>query len=394
MSLDHLTLSFAASLVLALSGGALILLYLGHRQERALRLAAAAFLLGAAGIALLTSHQLAPARTSLAFGNLLVIVGNALLPMAVRMFYGRRLRWHVPLLWLAAAGLIFPSAVYAGLGFTGRVALFGLFYAPLAFWTAFEFLRPNPHRAVYENWAAPRVLCGLIFLLHGIYNIVRALHPLYTDSTATVPAEPSLLHGLTMLYALVIGVVFPFGLAMIAGQKLQRRIDQLARLAPLTGALNRRAFEQRVDKELASAARHGRPTSLIILDLDHFKHINDSYGHACGDAVLEQIVGLLRERLRPDTALARLGGEEFAVLLPAAQESAAIVVMERVLAALRLATLRYGSINLQVTASAGVASAPTDGNSFATLYRKADQRLYHAKATGRDRVCGQASIPA
>lgn len=180
------------------------------------------------------------------------------------------------------------------------------------------------------------------------------------------------------------------GAAAIVGA-LRRRIDYLltklvetARTDELTGLPNRRAFNEELARALARAARSGEPLSLCVLDLDHFKNVNDRFGHQVGDEVLANAAEVLRVSLREGDLAARYGGEEFAALLPATDSATAYAVAERVRAAIAGAAARPG---LQVTVSIGTASATAEADCDASdLLRRADRALYAAKRTGRNRV--------
>ena len=154
---------------------------------------------------------------------------------------------------------------------------------------------------------------------------------------------------------------------------LARQRDELARISltdPLTEALNRRGFEDRLGRELADAVRSGRPLTLVVLDLDDFKSVNDREGHAAGDALLRETVRRLSEVLRPHDSLGRLGGDEFALLCPGAGEPNVTIVLDRLTDALT------GS----VPASIGHSCFPSDGDNPEALFVHADRRLYSAKA--------------
>lgn len=162
-----------------------------------------------------------------------------------------------------------------------------------------------------------------------------------------------------------------------------RRREQLSKLAltdDLTGLPNRRHFQERLSAELARVSREGVPVSLLLVDIDDFKSVNDSLGHPAGDAVLRELAGVLRDGVRTADVACRTGGEEFAVILPNTDEAEARRCAERLLASIRSA----GDIRV----SAGVASAPTDGRTVATLFQVADDRLLAAKAAGKDRLVG------
>jgi diguanylate cyclase (GGDEF)-like protein len=161
-------------------------------------------------------------------------------------------------------------------------------------------------------------------------------------------------------------------------------ITRISRADPLTGCLNRRGFEERMEAELARAARSGLPVGLILLDLDHFKAVNDEHGHAAGDGVLAAVTHILREHLRAEDQLGRLGGEEFLALLPDAGEAAAASAAEKLRAEVAAARVAHEGRDLAVTVSAGWATWA--GEAAEDLLRRADEALYEAKRSGRGRV--------
>ena len=163
----------------------------------------------------------------------------------------------------------------------------------------------------------------------------------------------------------------------------EARILELTRTDPLTGAANRRWLAQRLDEELARAVRLGEVCRLILVDLDHFKGINDGFGHHMGDQVLKAFVVLAKTVIRPYDLVARYGGEEFVLLLPACVLHEAVVVAERLRQELEGSVIE--GLPQKVTASFGVASA-TVLDSADDLLRRADKALYTAKDEGRNRV--------
>src|SRR5215213_987727 len=164
---------------------------------------------------------------------------------------------------------------------------------------------------------------------------------------------------------------------------LRARISDSARTDPLTGLLNRRTLEELLDIELERAARGGRPLSVIVGDLDSFAAVNERHGHAAGDSALQLVAAnALKWKRRIDVA-ARIGGEEFALLLPETDERGAFIVAER----LRRATHRaFADAGMQVTSSFGVASSPAHGADAVGLLRAADRAVAAAKDLGRDRT--------
>jgi diguanylate cyclase (GGDEF)-like protein/putative nucleotidyltransferase with HDIG domain len=149
----------------------------------------------------------------------------------------------------------------------------------------------------------------------------------------------------------------------------RKELAQISRTDPLTGSLNRRGFEERVDAELGEGARGGRPLTLVLIDLDDFKTVNDTHGHAAGDELLCWVVATIGAGLRPFDAIGRLGGDEFAVVLPGAARADALEVAARVRHAL----------SERVSAAMGLATFPVDGADREELHRRADAELYTGK---------------
>ena len=162
------------------------------------------------------------------------------------------------------------------------------------------------------------------------------------------------------------------------------QIQQQALTDALTGCYNRRSFEMQLDKEVMMAKRTRQPLSLLMLDLDRFKHLNDTAGHDAGDDALRQLAQCFKEELRGVDSAARFGGDEFALILPQAFTEGALIVAERVRARVeKIHIPEFGNL----TASIGIASFPTHAASRAELFRAADDALYAAKRNGRNRVC-------
>jgi len=167
---------------------------------------------------------------------------------------------------------------------------------------------------------------------------------------------------------------------------LTGRLRELAMIDSLTGVLNRRAFLDHADGEWVRHRRHNHPLSCAMIDVDGFKRINDTFGHAAGDAVLQHIGALVRATLRASDLPARLGGDEFVALMPETNLEGAIATSERLLARVAARPLTVLDQNLAATLSIGVAGA--EGcESLEDLLARADRALYKAKKEGRARVC-------
>jgi diguanylate cyclase (GGDEF)-like protein len=173
---------------------------------------------------------------------------------------------------------------------------------------------------------------------------------------------------------------------IFANARLLQELEALSRTDPLTGLANRRAFDERLRQEVARARRFGHPLALLALDLDHFKRVNDDYGHPAGDAVLRQFASIAGGCLREVDLLARPGGEEFSAILPMTGLVGAAQLAARVVAAVATARFVVDSAVLAVTVSAGVAAGSSDLLSPERLVAEADAALYAAKHAGRNCV--------
>jgi len=168
---------------------------------------------------------------------------------------------------------------------------------------------------------------------------------------------------------------------------VQEELYQKAVRDPLTGAYNKRYLVERLQQDHAQARRSGRPLAVLVIDLDHFKRVNDTHGHAAGDAVLRATALALREELRAEDLVARFGGEEFVALLRDGPPAQAHRVAERLRERVKGLRVPHEGRLLQITASIGVATSDERGLDVpADLFARADRRLYAAKAAGRDRI--------
>jgi two-component system cell cycle response regulator len=169
-----------------------------------------------------------------------------------------------------------------------------------------------------------------------------------------------------------------------------RRLEALIFEDPLTGLANRRFILTQLGSFVSGTRRHGRPLSIAVVDIDHFKAINDRHGHQAGDAVLVAVTGALRGHVRAEDHLGRLGGEEFLAVLPDTDAASAVAAAERMRAEVDATWVEHDGVPLRVTVSLGVATwEPEEATDL--LLRRADDALYAAKAAGRDRV---VSAPA
>jgi diguanylate cyclase (GGDEF)-like protein len=159
----------------------------------------------------------------------------------------------------------------------------------------------------------------------------------------------------------------------------------------LTQIHNKRHFHETIDREVSRSIRYERPMSLVVFDIDHFKRVNDTHGHLAGDALLRQLAALVRGRIRREDIFARVGGEEFAVLLPEIEVQGAKQFAEKIRKAVEAATFHFEDVAIGVTLSLGVAQLKPAYSTGDLLFKAADEALYAAKQRGRNRVEMDAS---
>nr|WP_245247778.1 GGDEF domain-containing protein [Tianweitania sediminis] len=197
-----------------------------------------------------------------------------------------------------------------------------------------------------------------------------------------------IIFGTFLIYPLIRGQVRVEGTLRAMTETLSQRSETLQQAAltdGLTGTQNRRYFDDALPEYLGEFARIDKPVGLLILDLDHFKLVNDNHGHDVGDQVLREVANCLKDMTRHHDVVARLGGEEFAVVAPNMTPELLFKLAERIRKAIAAMTITSGNVRLKVTASVGLAiwDGSEDAESF---YRRADRMLYQAKRMGRNRV--------
>lgn len=379
MSFDVPTLLSITVLVVALSGGLLILAQAGRRDSRPIGMWGAAMLLGALGL-LLVALGPGTAWLSDEVGVAAILAATAVSWTAARVFAGRPPR---PL--LAASGgalwlLTWPLQSTSSLWFALACAI-GAGYTLAA---AAE-LRPSQEERLPSQGAAL-----VLLVIHASFYAARGAYALFGTApgnwagaiTVALPLE-SLLHSIGMAFVLLVMVRERVEL------RTSQRLRALALQDGLTGLGNRRHFDERLAGEVRRARRLRSSVALLLIDVDHFKTFNDTFGHPQGDACLRavaaSIAGLAN---RPGDLAVRYGGEEFAVLLTNTDIAGASSLAETIRGAVVALGQKLHTPCSKVTISVGVAALRPgrEGDAEAALVRAADQALYKAKAAGRNQV--------
>jgi two-component system, cell cycle response regulator len=184
----------------------------------------------------------------------------------------------------------------------------------------------------------------------------------------------------------MLGVIANQVAVSLANAKMYKQMETMATTDGLTGLLNHRTFQVRLTDLLGRSERHGLPLALLLTDIDHFKKVNDTYGHPVGDEVLRRVARVVAESVRKIDIAARYGGEEFAIVLEGAGAQGAVQLAERIRADVAKQVIQSDKGSFSVTLSLGVATVPGDATGKEALIERADQALYHAKHNGRNRT--------
>ena len=226
-------------------------------------------------------------------------------------------------------------------------------------------------------------------LLMGVTAFYYVLIAIGALGFRFVPAwmpEPAAIDMLLAITAAGLSISVSFVLGYIVVMRLVYRLQHLSQHDSLTGLLNRRAIENSLDKEAQRLQRFGEIYSVMLVDIDHFKRINDNLGHAAGDEVLRAVAALLKDHAREVDRVARYGGEEFCVLLPHTDHEGALQAAERLRSAVHRTDIPWQDEQICVTISTGLATAQDPDEPLHALLKRADDALYRAKTEGRNRV--------
>ncbi|MGI6851873.1 GGDEF domain-containing protein [Mesorhizobium sp. 1B3] len=310
-----------------------------------------------------------------AVGNGLVILGFGLVRTGVRRFFGRSGGWVVSI--LVTAGAVAALAAF-GTSSESRNVIYATAQIVLVVLVAFQLLF-REERSLGTRVAAVAMIVGILGqATEAVTNLMRIGGALSTDDYYRFAA----VYLLAIIFA---AVVWNFGFVLMAIDRLRSELATLAVIDELTGVPNRRGFMERAGLEEQHARRTGRPFSLLLLDLDNFKAINDNFGHAAGDASLGFFVRTAARLLPEQAMLGRLGGDEFCVLLPETDLQAAETVADDLVRLFRATVFRWKGQTIPLTVSIGGAEwSASDPSGVAGTIENADTALYETKSRGRD----------
>lgn len=351
-----------------------------HRTARGARWLASGYATGIISIPLefLLPRQTDPMPIAIAI-FLVFLLALTLCLIGVARHYRVVLPWTAVITIWAASVLATPIIFTLAYGSPARGLLYQLPYFAMHVLVGLVILRSRRRQP----------LDLLLFGLSGLSGLLYLLKPLISWTVGTAAAPQGYMATTYAAISQTIGAVTLVALALVLLLVMMR--DATAAMAArsetdaLSGILNRRGFDVHAERVLAQAGRTNEPLTLVTADIDHFKSINDGFGHAVGDEVIAHFASLLRHSVADDAIVSRLGGEEFAVLLAGATLADGRRIAEEVRERFAVERLEWLGISRVVTASFGVAQI-TPGDTLFGLSRRADAALYRAKAGGRNRV--------
>lgn len=316
----------------------------------------------------------------------IAVVGTALLALSLTLqgaalleFGGRRLPTWVHS--AVVAGTALPFALLSG-AIAAQV-----FFAGLALGTLMLVIAGIALQLRAPLSRPTRTLLIGAFSLGAVVFYGRAVASPWAADVARGFGDPNIFQSLTFLLAFVAMVAGTCGFLLMNKERADADAERLASLDPLTGAYNRRTFHETAERTLALARRSGQPLSIITMNVDHFKAVNDKHGHRIADEALRVLADVVRSQLRKEDLLVRFGGDEFCVMLPQVAGPGAVVVAGRIRKAVCADALRIDGREVRITVSCGVAARLDEGpESMDEILRRADQALSLAKNRGRNRV--------
>jgi diguanylate cyclase (GGDEF)-like protein len=325
----------------------------------------------------------------LVIGGSVMVLACCLAGLGVRRFYDAPVSWRMPVLVVLGTAAGLSVFLYAVDDIAMRIAVYSLGQAvPLV--STLTLVLGRPYGRINPGARLAGIIAIAILVLHA-FRSVCALLQIGGPMTITDFNGPQTV---TLLLLIFLGLSWNFAFLLMAVDRLRHEAADLALLDDLTGVGNRRHLMQRMLEECARAERSGTLFALLLIDLDDFKGINDTHGHAAGDACLQHFTLMAQTRLRPGDMLARSGGDEFCIVLPNSTAREGAMIAQRVLQVCRDDAEACADVDIPIVVSIGVAEWTHEVGAFPDrLIAQADQALYAAKKAGRNRYALFDGVP-
>lgn len=388
IQLDFRTLSLTLMLFSLVFGLGMFAYSREHAKFSGIKTIGVGYFLIGGGCVLLGLRHFIYDFASIVVSNIAIIMGVVLIYRGLFNFLGISLRferWLSPTLVLLLAAVLYFYTFHIP-DVNLRIQAFSIAFAVACFIGASGLLH---HREIHNRMVAKMLIA--MFLLVGAFFIFRLLWSFHE-----IPPDNFMNAGLLSALAVIAGeflvILSSFCTIWMASDELQDELSEIARVDPLTGLYNRRAFDECCDTEFSRTLRSGTSLAIIMCDLDHFKKVNDQYGHHIGDEVLRRFAAILKDRIRQHDVVARFGGEEFILLLPNNNIEQGLQLAEQLRAKTAATQITIDrDISLTLSASFGVAHYCFGDREWSAVLQRADNALYAAKKQGRNRVVALAT---
>ncbi len=382
MVLDTGTLTVVLAVMSVVMAGAMALLWRVHGDYPGVTSWIAANVLQTVAMITLIFRAGMSEDVSIVIGNAATAGGYLFALHGINRFTGQppQVRTSLALLGLVVGGFIALLAVDAPAPLrSGLISGVNTVVTLLTAWRLLAFALSS------EGMREVALIAAGLHGLHGAFLGARVFLVLTMPPLGSLMVPNGFQHVLLMEFVVAM-VLSSTMFILLTTRRLQTDLNRLAAIDGLTGCYNRRALLELAEREIARCERSAADLAVMMIDIDHFKPLNDTHGHAAGDAILVQVVQRARATLRPVDLFGRYGGEEFCVVLPGLAPGDTLSVAERLRTAVSGLPCTVGTLSLSVTISMGVAHYGGDGRSVAELIAAADAALYQAKTAGRDRV--------
>lgn len=373
VSIDLQTTVFLVGVAVIIQAGLIWLQSFMIKEYRGIRTAALGNFLYGVGTLLIAFRGVISDFVSILLANYLVLIGTTVLYIAICRFVNERFRYSVIAVSVLPALILLPYFLYVKDDFTMRVFIMGVSPMILIGAAAFHLFRLRQ-----TNFRLSSFFLGSISLFYALILFLRGISLFFSPTTDAFAPNPVLVfHAIAMFDA---SFLWSMGFMLMVSQRLQVDLQELATVDSLTRIPNRRAMVALLEAEFARNSRTDGSFSVLLIDVDHFKIVNDKYGHEMGDIVLHDLAQLMRETLRRQDFISRWGGEEFLVLLPATSLREAAEISERLRVVVEQSHFRFDGHEVSLTISLGVGNSAICRD-LDKIYKCADAALYKAKLT-------------
>jgi diguanylate cyclase (GGDEF)-like protein len=342
-----------------------------------------AFLVSSSAFLLIGLRNYIPDLFSIIIPNVLLVLSMAMIHLGLASFYefdrySIKITHGFMLLLMLISAVIFT---YIDYNTNARIVAVSFI---VSFQCVFIMRSLLAAHQVNEHYASFSI--AMSFLLFATFFAFRGLFTLSEEPLQDFMSA-GLMHSLSIIVYQFVVILTSFGLVWIVSHKIQKVLTEQATHDPLTKVFNRRALEEIINTEHSRSLRNRAPLSVVMLDIDHFKKLNDRYGHNIGDQVLISVADILIQNTRAYDSIARFGGEEFILLLPDTAVDKAKLIAEKL--RLKIASYQYGhdyADSIEITASFGATECDLAKENWLQVLERADSALYLAKESGRNRV--------